>query len=870
MNNTIQKKHISFRDWCIENDAQYLLDEWDYENNDVTPDEVTSGCDLKINWIKHYDDPKSGKHFVFRWSASVGHRKSGEGCPYLSKPPHKIMPGFNDLATTNPELIKLWAKKENKEQLGLEITNVSKGTRVVAFWICEIHGIYEQPIADKASGEGCPFCSSKRVLKGFNDLESKFPDIAKEWDYQKNTTIPDKVSYGSPKQYWWVCPLGHEYKASVNQRTGHNKSGCPYCSNKKVLVGYNDLQTINPTIAELWDYEKNYPLKPIEITANSNRYVWWKCKNNHSFKARVWNRNNSTGCPYCNDLLIWPGFNDLATKHPALMKEWDFEKNNKLGVDPNKVAPSSKQKVYWNCPAGHSYRTSIVSRARMNTGCPECAIMYRISTAEKVIAYYFKEALEAEENAHPKFLNGRELDLYSSKYNVGIEYDGKYFHKNTKRDLKKDEDCQKNGVLLIRIREKGNSFYDSSSIKIQCEIRNNNYNSLKKPIEDVIKILNDRFKLSISQDIDIEKDLPTILNDIEITSKDYSVLSDPILSEEWDYEKNELKPDHVPLSYNHKVSWKCKKEGHSWEATVASRWQNKSGCPYCAHLLVDKKENSLGYLRPDLAKQWDYERNEKTPFDYLPRSNQSVYWICENGHHFKARINSRTKGKAKCSICLNQTIIDGVNDFVTLYPEIAEEWDYERNTVDPHKISGGSNKSFYWKCKKCGYSWKTSLASRTKRGSSCPICKNKKVVSGHNDLETLYPEIAKEWDYSKNPEKPSNVNPGSNKVFYFICPKGHPYEKRLYLRVQGSGCPYCSNHKVLKGFNDLATTNPELLSEWDYEKNSIKPTEVTFGTDKKVYWKCKNGHSWKTYLINRTRKKCGCPVCVKEAKKKKS
>ena len=33
--------------------------------------------------------------------------------------------------------------------------------------------------------------------------------------------------------------------------------------------------------------------------------------------------------------------------------------------------------------------------------------------------------------------------------------------------------------------------------------------------------------------------------------------------------------------------------------------------------------------------------------------------------------------------------------------------------------------------------------------------------------------------------------------------------------------------EVLAGYNDLATTDSQLLSEWDYEKNKWKPTEVS-------------------------------------------
>ena len=99
--------------------------------------------------------------------------------------------------------------------------------------------------------------------------------------------------------------------------------------------------------------------------------------------------------------------------------------------------------------------------------------------------------------------------------------------------------------------------------------------------------------------------------------------------------------------------------------------------------------------------------------------------------------------------------------------------------------------------------------------------------------------------------------------FYWKCKNGHSYISSVGNRIKGTGCPYCAGQKVLEGYNDLATTNPELLKEWDYEKNIIKPTEISSGSGISVWWKCKNGHSWKSIIVNRTKNgKRGCPICL--------
>ena len=81
-------------------------------------------------------------------------------------------------------------------------------------------------------------------------------------------------------------------------------------------------------------------------------------------------------------------------------------------------------------------------------------------------------------------------------------------------------------------------------------------------------------------------------------------------------------------------------------------------------------------------------------------------------------------------------------------------------------------------------------------------------------------------------------------------------------KTNGYGCPYCSGHRVLKGYNDLSSTCPELLKDWDYEKNKIKPDEVTKGSNETVLWKCHIcNYEWLSTISNRTILKRGCPKC---------
>ena len=114
-----------------------------------------------------------------------------------------------------------------------------------------------------------------KLISGKNDLQTRFPDVAKEWNLEKNEgTLPGQVMPGSNKKAWWKCSKGHEWMASISNRTSKHPTGCPYCANKIAIAGINDLKTVYPEIASEWNREKNAPLSPTEVTAGCNKQVW--------------------------------------------------------------------------------------------------------------------------------------------------------------------------------------------------------------------------------------------------------------------------------------------------------------------------------------------------------------------------------------------------------------------------------------------------------------------------------------------------------------------------------------------------------------------------------------------------------------------
>lgn len=201
-------------------------------------------------------------------------------------------------------LIKEWDYERNLKELGLNIGDVTHGSGKEVFWICQNNHKWKASINNRSNGTGCPFCAGLRALEGFNDLETMHPEIAKEWDYEKNIDLkPSQVSSGSGKIVHWICQNKHRWSEKVNNRTSKSQIKCPYCSNRKVKAGFNDLETTHPELAKEWDNVKN-ELTPEEVTYKSSKKVNWKCKLGHEWQTTVQHRGkvNGTNCPHCKKI----------------------------------------------------------------------------------------------------------------------------------------------------------------------------------------------------------------------------------------------------------------------------------------------------------------------------------------------------------------------------------------------------------------------------------------------------------------------------------------------------------------------------------------------------------------------------------------
>lgn len=203
------------------------------------------------------------------------------------------------LSESHPELAAEWNSIKNGD---LKPSDVTTYSHKKVWWLGLCGHEWQAYISNRSQGHGCPVCDGKVVLSGFNGLASDNPTLAAEWHPTKNGELtPEQVTAATSKKVWWLGSCGHEWQASPNQRNSKSrKHNCPYCSNQKILIGFNDMATTNPELAKEWHPTKNGELLPKMIGAGSHKKVWWQCFLGHEWQAIIQSRSLGHNCPVCS------------------------------------------------------------------------------------------------------------------------------------------------------------------------------------------------------------------------------------------------------------------------------------------------------------------------------------------------------------------------------------------------------------------------------------------------------------------------------------------------------------------------------------------------------------------------------------------
>ena len=639
----------------------------------------------------------------------------------------------NSLQSDFPEIAKEWDFEKNAPLLP---DAVGHGSTKKVFWICKKGHSYEARVDHRTiMKSGCPYCAGKKPLAGLNDLATVYPDIASEWDYDRNEFPPEEYLPKSNKTVYWICPYCHlTYKKSVVSRIV-NKVGCPHCAKEKGTSFQEQsfryyLSKQTETISRYHEFGEEIdiflPTMSIGIEYNG-RYYHEKRKThdvkkqdtiqslgirlivideadyNHASenhitikstpKGRVDDRDLEWGiqrlfeliemdCPAIDlkkdqvaikeQYIVSRKKDNFAERFPEYAKEWDTDKNGTL--KPENFTCGSNHKAFFDCPVcGTVYLRKIADRVR-GMECPTCA-------GKRV-----KKGFNDLSTTHPDLITDwdERNDLKPDAVTAGSD----------KKVRCRCHVCQFEWAATISSRALGNVGCPACAGKVVIS----GYNDLET-----------RY---------------------------------PAIAKEWHPGKNGITlPSQITPGSNRHVWWLCADCGNEWKTSVASRVRGRN-CPVCGRVKAVngrnntyiKKHGSLAEHNPEIALQWDYERNEPLTPDNVPyASDKKVWWHCHKcDNHWQAVISSRTVsgkgcpecGKKKCVISAQQKRLKSRGSLADLYPDIAKQWDYERNApLTPQDVTPGSQKKVGWICSQ-GHRWDAVIYSRKKAG--CPICARQK------------------------------------------------------------------------------------------------------------------------------------------------
>lgn len=309
--------------------------------------------------------------------------------------------------------------------------------------------------------------------------------------------------------------------------------------------------------------------------------------------------------------------------------------------------------------------------------------------------------------------------------------------------------------------------------------------------------------------------------------------------------RNDLQPNEVSAGSKQVVWWECT-VGHEWQCRVGKVLKD-AACPLCREEQEGSK--SLAELDPELAAEWHLTLNECGPAAVPAGSNLRVWWKCEQGHEWQAVVNSRHRTGVGCGVCSNRRYLKGTNDLRSVRPDLAYEWHPSKNESDPADVHSGTSRTVWWMCER-GHEWQSPVLNRVS-GANCLVCSNRVVQLGFNDLQSINPSLASEWNFSRNPNTPSDVYGASRENAWWLCSSGHEWEARIAHRNAGSGCPSCatygfkphepailyllmnSNVGAYKvGITNMGTNRVEMFSrsgwtavcQWDFAEGSVAHT----------------------------------------------
>ena len=576
------------------------------------------------------------------------------------------------------------------------------------------------------------------------------------------------------------------------------------------------------------------------------------------------------GCTIEQALGLVKRTDSLQTEYPELAKQWHPTRNASLTAES--VTPHSGQKVWWQCPQGHEWQAVINSRAR-GCGCPYCA--GQKPTADRNFATEYPELLKEwnwEKNSHmkPEDFTPRSQSKVWWKCEKGHSWEAPIT--NRTRDTKNSCPVCSNRILCK----------DNSLAQVRPDIAEDWHPYKNKPLtpNDVVAGGNKKvwwickhgheWQAMIGSRVNNGTGCPkcghqTSRIEIAVYTELFALFNDvawrtKIKGYECDIY---LRDNHIGIEVDG-VHWHSPKP--ELELIKSATFETEG-----IQLFRLREEGLAQLSNRDVSFKFS-----ESEFLVISRLVISLLEHSELSQQQRGKLQDYIKGSGLINEQMYRKLVANLpapppgQSFADKEPVIAAEWAYDLNApLSPEHFRHKANKKVWWRCSE-GHTWKTTINIRTQQGTGCPLCPRPILkVTDERNLAVINPDLAKEWHPEKNGDlRPEDVRPQSNQKIWWQCSSGHEWQTTVSSRAAGCGCPYCYGRFATKT-NNLASKYPELIKELDYEKNiGFNPSETTPHVSKKVWWRCKKGHSYQATIYNRAKNKSGCPVCAQDNARK--
>lgn len=575
----------------------------------------------------------------------------------------------------------------------------------------------------------------------------------------------------------------------------------------------------NEVAMRKWDKEKNKleGLDPAKLTVGSHIFANFICPNcGNTWKGAIRDAIRYNGCKICmkkarsssNVMAKLKNRQVLFESNPELEKEWDYKENDKIGLNPKNVMAGTNKEANWICSKGHKYKAYISNRTIKHTGCTFCSGQ-AVLQGFNDLATTRPDLLDEWDYEENKKLGITPQNVMKGS-RVIVNWICPFGH-HYKKEVKVR--CCGQGCTICS-KESQTSFPEQAIYFYISKVFKDTENRYGKPEIDI-------FIPSLNFGIEYDGAY-THKNKDDAENKKNQILKEKGIKLIRIKEVTKLKEDTRDVIY-------CKtNSNNTYLNNVLSKIEKIINNTYNINIKFNpditkdrikieeqyislRKKDSIANKYPEIAKEWDYERNGEIKPEYITcGSHRKYFWICENGHSYECSTRDRINGRG-CNICRDYRFIKGVNDFQTKYPKLAKYWDNDLNKLKPSDIKYTNDQMFWWRCSK-GHSYQTQIKLIIKY-NGCLGCSKAKhhLIKGVNDLKTVNPSLALEWNYEKNKDMPEDYVATSNKEVWWKCAKcGYEWLKIIHNRPQ---CPKCRNETSI--INVYSRDNGNLIASYN-------------------------------------------------------